>query len=357
MLHLMSVVGARPQIIKASVFHRATGSPEFKDRITCDLVHTGQHYDMNMSGNFFTELGLHEPDVNLEVSGGSHGQMTGRILERVEELIIERQPDVIVVYGDTNSTLSAALAASKLNIPVAHVEAGLRHYKKDIPEEINRLLTDHVSSYLFCSTSRSAQNLEKEGVMENVYVVGDITFDVFRHFEAHAVKPQLPGLTGKDFVVSTIHRAANTDIEHRLREIMLGLATCPYPIVLPLHPRTKGALKRFGVAVPDNVVVVEPLAYKEMIGLLKECRFVITDSGGLQKDAFFCGKRVITMSEVSPWYELIDVGMNRLVGASSEGIQESWAWADESVALPDNPFGDGLSANKMVQVILGEARN
>lgn len=348
-LKLLSIVGARPQFIKAAVFSRQVMALcDAGTDITETLLHTGQHYDFNMSESFFEELRIPTPEINLGINGGGHGKMTGQMLAAIEGELLARKPDVVVVYGDTNSTMAGALAASKLNLPIAHIEAGMRHYRRDIPEEINRVVTDHLCEYLFCSSHVSRRNLEKEGITDGVHVTGDLMYDLFRlmHPQRVAYHSETP------YVVSTLHRAANTDDASQLKSIIAGLAACPYEIVLPLHPRTRNALKNFGMQMPENVRVLEPVGYCEMLGLLDTCRFVITDSGGLQKDAYFSGKRVITMSEVSPWEELTGLDVNRLVGAETNAIKNAYAWADMPVDVKEYPYGDGHSAEAMLDIML-----
>ena len=348
-MRILSIVGARPQFIKAAMFSKAVlNAAAAGAKISEELLHTGQHFDANMSSDLFRDLGIPAPAVNLAVSGGRHGEMTGAMLPKIENEIIERQPDVVVVYGDTNSTLAGALAAAKLNVPVAHIEAGMRHYRREIPEEINRVVTDHLCRYLFCSSEVSRGNLEAEGIVEGVHVTGDITFDVFRHFETEAV----PSPYESPYVVCTVHRAANTDSEERLRGIVEGLGRCPHAVVLPLHPRTAKATAQFGVEFPANVEIIEPVSYQRMIGLIRGAEYVVTDSGGLQKDAFFCGKRVITMSEVSPWQELVDLDVDRLVGANPDAIETAYGWAAVPVSTEERPYGDGSSAVRMVEQLL-----
>ena len=348
---IVSIVGARPQFIKAAVFCAAVDSfnRTHGDSLDEVLIHTGQHYDYNMNESFFEQLPVRAPYVNLAIAGGSHGAMTGRMLEKLEAAMIDLEPDMVVVFGDTNSTLAGALAAAKLNIPVSHVEAGLRHYRMDIPEEVNRRLTDHVSALMFCSSEISAENLRREGITRGVHVVGDITYDIFKLMAASAKSGPYQEAP---YAVSTIHRAANTDDPKRLGQIIEALAHSPCDIVLPLHPRTRVAMERNALKFPTCVKVIDPVSYLEMIGMLRLASFVITDSGGMQKDAYFCNKRCITMSEVSPWQELIDLDANRLVGVEVDEIVRAFSWALAPLdSHQPNPYGDGTSANKSVSRI------
>jgi len=351
-MKILTVVGARPQFIKAAMFARAilNAKSEGHDELVEEIVHTGQHYDFEMSDAFFQELSIPEPVANLNVCGGTHGEMTGAMLPLLEQQIMQRKPDLVVVIGDTNSTMAGALAAAKLNVPVGHIEAGMRHYKRDIPEEINRVVTDHLCQLLFCSSGFSRRNLEREGITQGVYVPGDIGIDLLWHQWPRRERSTYE----QPYVVCTIHRAANTDDEQRLRSIFTALAACPHHIVLPLHPRTRNAMQRFDVRPPENVEIRPPVSSSQMLGLLERCEFVMTDSGGLQKEAYFCAKRCITLSEVTPWQELIDLDADRLVGADCEAITAAYEWARQPLETTKQPYGDGTAAEKMVRVILDE---
>lgn len=348
-MKICSVVGARPQFIKAAMLShaihkaRANGCP-----IMEDLIHTGQHFDHAMSDTFFDELRLPAPTVNLDIHGGTHAEMTGRMLPALESVFAKLRPDVVVVFGDTNSTMAAALVAAKMNVPVAHIEAGMRHYRRDIPEEINRVVTDHVSTHFFCSSKHSAMCLKEEGVTDNVYVPGDLMYDQFKAVDDGTVASH----DRKGPVLCTVHRAANTETRQRLVDIMDGLEACPHKVVLPLHPRTAKAVKHFNVALPDNVERVDPVGYQEMLGLIKMSAFVITDSGGLQKDAFFCKRRAIVLSNVSPWAELSELDVIRLTDVSAESLDEAYQWACQPVVSNEQPYGDGTAAASIVATLL-----
>ncbi|MEM0982927.1 MAG: UDP-N-acetylglucosamine 2-epimerase (non-hydrolyzing) [Planctomycetota bacterium] len=348
-MKIQTVVGARPQFVKAAMLASAFARlRESRHDVEHQIVHTGQHYDAKMSGAFFEELGIPEPVSNLGVAGGTHGEMTGAMLPLLEREIRDSAADCVVVIGDTNSTMAAALAAAKLCVPVAHVEAGMRHYKRDIPEEINRVVTDHLSDLLFCSSEHSRKALEREGITEGVSVPGDVSYDLFLWQAKKLVEPKIEG----EFAACTIHRAANTDDGDRLRSILGALAECPIPVVLPMHPRTVKSIERHGAAVPANVRVLEPVNHAEMLGLVAASRFVVTDSGGLQKEAYFSGKRCITLSEVSPWQELIDLDADLLVGADRRKIVAAFEWAMRPLAATPRPYGEGDAADRMAAAIV-----
>jgi UDP-GlcNAc3NAcA epimerase len=320
-MKLLTVIGARPQFIKAATVSRVVAD---RDDVHEVIVHTGQHYDANMSDVFFDELAIPKPDHHLGIGGGSHGQMTGRQLEAIEEVLLKEKPDTVLVYGDTNSTLAGALASVKLHIPVAHVEAGLRSFNRKMPEEINRILTDHAADMLFAPTQTAVANLSKEGIDDGkVYLVGDVMYDAAMFYRARAKKPawfdDLPVEEG-EFVLATIHRAENTDDPERLTNIIAGLGDTGRPIILPLHPRTRAKLADHGVVPAKNIVVVDPVGYLEMVWLEMNCIAVATDSGGVQKEAFFHGKPCITLRDETEWVELVTSGWNTLVGAERSAI-------------------------------------
>jgi UDP-GlcNAc3NAcA epimerase len=356
-LKLLTVVGARPQFIKAkpvsmAIAEHNVGSPDTP--IAEEIVHTGQHYDYAMSQAFFDELEIPEPVVNLEVGSGSHAEMTGAMLVRLERQIQERQPDWVLVYGDTNSTLSAALAATKLNVPVAHVEAGMRSFNRRMPEEANRVLTDHLSSLLFCPSEVSRRNLAQEGICEGVHVVGDVMYDAFLYYRAKAIPPDR---VAGSFALATLHRAENTDDPDRFRAILSAMADAPAPVVFPMHPRTRKFIQQAGIAVPEKVEVIEPVPYLSMLGYLERCAFVITDSGGLQKDAFFARKRCITVRSETEWTELVDCGMNRLVGNDPGALKAALCWALGPFETEWQPYGDGHAANLVVRALEERAKD
>lgn len=314
-MKIVTVIGARPQFIKAAVVSRAIAAHKDIKEV---IVHTGQHFDANMSDIFFEEMCIPKPDYNLNVNGLGHGAMTGQMLEKIEAVLLQEKPDWVLVYGDTNSTIAGALAAKKLHIKVAHVEAGLRSFNMDMPEEINRILTDRISDILFCPTETAVNNLKKEGYENiNCRIIrnGDVMQDAAFFYAGRAVRPKAD--IPEEFVLCTVHRAENTDNQKRLKEIFSALEyisnTCR--VVLPLHPRTKGKLSAAGYDFKhSHIFFIEPVGYLEMVWLLKHCRLVMTDSGGLQKEAYFFDKYCITLRDETEWVELVKYGYNFLAG-------------------------------------------
>lgn len=314
-MKIVTVIGARPQFIKAAVVSRAIAAHKDIKEV---IVHTGQHFDANMSDIFFEEMCIPKPDYNLNVNGLGHGAMTGQMLEKIEAVLLQEKPDWVLVYGDTNSTIAGALAAKKLHIKVAHVEAGLRSFNMDMPEEINRILTDRISDILFCPTETAVNNLKKEGYENiNCRIIrnGDVMQDAALFYAGRAVRPKAD--IPEDFVLCTVHRAENTDDPERLRNIFSALEeiskTCR--VVLPLHPRTKGKLSATGYDTNNShILFIEPVGYLEMVWMLKHCRLVMTDSGGLQKEAYFFDKYCITLRDETEWVELVKYGYNFLAG-------------------------------------------
>lgn len=317
------------------------------------IVHTGQHYDPNMSDVFFTELDIPTPHANLGVGGGTHGQNTGRMLEALEAEMLKVRPDWVLVYGDTDSTLAGALAAAKLHIPVAHVESGLRSYNRRMPEEINRVLTDHVSELLFTPTETATDNLGAEGLTgSKVIQVGDVMYDAVLHYRQSAKAPRDVNLPSR-FALSTLHRAENTDDPYRLAQIIEGLQAISdsLPVVLPLHPRTRKLLLA-GSFDLTGIHIIDPVGYLEMIWLLDRCELVVTDSGGLQKEAYFFKKPCLTTRDETEWVELVQHGVNILVGANSEHIAsafEGQAWQSGDFTKP--LYGHGDSSEKILAAL------
>jgi UDP-GlcNAc3NAcA epimerase len=351
---ILTIIGARPQFIKASVVSRA-----FKEHcsdVNEIIVHTGQHYDANMSNVFFDELDIPKPFYNLGIGGGSHGQNTGRMIERLEGLMMDLLPQRVLVYGDTDSTLAGALAAVKLHIPVAHVEAGLRSFNRNMPEEINRILTDQVSDILFCPTHVAFSNLEQEGFTNKpvkFFNVGDVMHDSALFFAERSVKPEAFKFSGA-FVLATLHRAENTDNIERLSSIVDGLNYVHAyiaPVVLPLHPRTRNLLIKHGLTL--KVDLIDPVGYLEMIWLLQRAGMVLTDSGGLQKEAFFFGKACVTMRDQTEWVELVEHGANELVGADSTKIVKA-VQRNFTRVVEDNYslYGGGQAAQRIAELLL-----
>lgn len=309
----MTIIGTRPEFIQIGPLTknlRKMGHTEI-------LVNTGQHYDDNMSQIFFRELALPQPDIDLEVGSGSHAQQTGQMMMKIEDVLIREQPDYIAVYGDTNSTLAGTLVAAKLHIPIVHVESGLRSYDRRMPEEINRVTTDHLSNILFAPTDKAIQNLANEGITDGVYNVGDVRVDVLAELTSSADEriselSKNLDIPTDNFILATIHRAENTDDELRLRKIIEVVNSPDLPIVLPVHPRLKKMMSTYQLSFSDNVHAIEPVGFLDMVTLLYGCNLVITDSGGLQKESYMMKRQTITLRDSTEWVETIDAGWNRL---------------------------------------------
>jgi UDP-N-acetylglucosamine 2-epimerase len=314
---VLTVVGARPQFVKAAPLSRA-----LRRQVREVLVHTGQHYDHEMSQAFFDQLGIPAPDRHLGVGSGSHGEMTGRMLEALEKVLQEVRPNLVIVLGDTNSTLAGALAAAKLDIPVAHVEAGLRSFDPRMPEEINRRLTDHLSRLLFCPTPTSVRNLRAEGIRRGVHRVGDVMMDAVLQNLARArqLSPAAPRPAPGTYYLATIHRQENVDEPDRLLALLGALERLPHPTILPVHPRTRERMKSMGLEPGGALRLVSPQGYLEMLLLVRGARAVFTDSGGVQKEAFILGTPCVTLRDTTEWVETLKGGVNRLVGADPQLI-------------------------------------
>jgi UDP-N-acetylglucosamine 2-epimerase len=347
-MRFASIIGARPQFIKLAPVSRA-----LRRSHTEVIIHTGQHYDDGLSGTFFRELGIPPPDYSLDVGSGPHGAQTGRMLEAIEGTLMRERPDGVIVYGDTNSTLAGALAAVKLHIPVAHVEAGLRSFNRALPEEINRIVADHVATRLFCPTELARRRLAAEGVVDGVELVGDVMCDLLLQVRpllaerANALLPQLDVTPGA-YVLATMHRSANTDDPARLRRIMRALGDLALPVVFPLHPRTRYALRRHAIAPAHAIHVVDPVGYLDMLTLERHAFRVITDSGGVQKEAFMLGVPCVTLREDTEWPETVDAGWNVLVGDSPTAIADA-ARRPAPEAPPGRPFGEGDAAVRIAR--------
>jgi len=350
-MKILTILGARPQFIKAGSVSREIAKHSDIQEI---IVHTGQHYDANMSDIFFDEMKIPKPDYFLGIGGKSHGVMTGQMIEKIEEVAMNENPDWIMVYGDTNSTLAGAIVASKLHIKLAHIEAGLRSFNMKMPEEVNRILTDRVSNILFCPTGIAIQNLANEGY-ENldckILKSGDVMQDGAIFYKNLAVKPNIE--IKKDFILCTIHRAENTDDEKRLRNIFEALEEIAKEkqIFLPIHPRTKKILENLKIDI-ENLTIIEPVGYLEMVWLIANCSFVMTDSGGLQKEAYFFEKQCVTLRDETEWVELVDCGANTLVGADKEKILE--AYKNNSEFNKQNSKLDLYGAGKASENIIKE---
>jgi len=350
-MKVFTVIGARPQFVKAAVVSRAFA--QHRTDVQEVLVHTGQHYDANMSDVFFDELDIPKPTHNLGIGGGSHGQNTGRMLEQLDTLMTAENPDWVLVYGDTDSTLAGALAAAKLHIPLAHVEAGLRSYNRRMPEEINRVLTDYVSNMLFVPTMVAQENLAKEGIAaDRVHVVGDVMYDAALYYKARARQPRWFAALGLDeFALCTVHRAENTDSTPRMKGILDGLGAAKIPVVLPLHPRTRKLLANMNLSLAPNIHVVDPVGYLEMVWLEAHCKLVATDSGGVQKEAYFHQKPCITLRDETEWVELVEGGHNAIVGANPTKIAEAIN-SDRHIEHYPALYGNGASAERIVSELI-----
>lgn len=347
---IVTIVGARPQFIKAAPLSRALDG-----RVREVLVHTGQHHDAQMSDVFFAELGLKVPHHHLGISGGTHGAQTGAMMAAIEDVLVRESPAAVLVYGDTNSTLAGALAAVKLHIPIAHVEAGLRSFNRRMPEEINRVLTDHMSSWLYTPAEGSRRQLSAEGITAGVHVVGDIMFDAVLHYRERAARSLVLdrlGLQPSDYYVCTIHRAENVDDLDCLRRLFTAIEGLPRRVVLPAHPRLRKQLAAAALQVGANVQLVDPLGYLDMLHLLRHSKVVLTDSGGLQKEAYYCDVRCVTLREETEWVETVAVGWNVLVGTDVPTIQR--AVHDAEGARPAHPalYGAGDTAVRIAALLV-----
>lgn len=350
-MKIVTIVGARPQFIKAAPVSKAlqeAGHTEF-------LLHTGQHYDYGMSQVFFDELGLPEPDANLNIRSGNHGQQTGQMLIGIEEVLLKEKPDWVLVYGDTNSTLAGALATVKLHIPLAHVEAGLRSYNREMPEEHNRVLTDHCADLLFCPTKTAVENLAKEGVTKGVHEVGDPMYDAVLMFSEKSAKTstilQDLGLEKGGYLIATVHRAYNTDAPQTLEALFSALAAIREKVIFPIHPRTRQRLQDFGILDYDssNLQLIDPVTYLDMLMLEQNARMILTDSGGVQKEAFFFAVPCLTLRPETEWVETVQSGWNILVDIEPEHIMAGLQHRFPSVDQQPKLFGTGQSARAIVQ--------
>ncbi|MDP8267163.1 MAG: UDP-N-acetylglucosamine 2-epimerase (non-hydrolyzing) [Candidatus Tenebribacter davisii] len=350
-MKLLTIIGARPQFIKAAAVSREIAKHEDINEI---IVHTGQHFDDNMSDIFFRQMHIPKPDYNLDINSLTHGAMTGRMIEKIEEVLLKEKPDWVLVYGDTNSTIAGSLAAKKLHIKVAHVEAGLRSFNRRMPEEINRILTDKISDILFCPTDTAVQNLQKEGIGKNslaqIVKCGDVMQDAAIFYSNMAQKPDLE-LPAK-FILATIHRAENTDDPERMNSIFNAFAEISndIPIILPLHPRTKKIIANSKLITQNSqLIFINPVGYLEMIYLLQKCSLVMTDSGGLQKEAFFFKKPCVTLRDETEWVELVEKGFNEIVGAEKNSIISGY---EKMIQIkPDyniNLYGNGEASKKII---------
>lgn len=351
MIKIVTIIGARPQFIKAAALSREIAKHNDIQEI---IIHTGQHFDANMSDIFFEEMDIPKPHYNLNINSLSHGAMTGQMLEKIEAILLKEKPDWVLVYGDTNSTIAGALAARKLHIKVAHVEAGLRSYNMAMPEEINRILTDRISDLLFCPTETAINNLKKEGFDTfNCKVVksGDVMQDAAIYYSQ---KEQKPNIDLPDrFILATIHRAENTDDPVRLQNIMEALNDIARetPVILPLHPRTAKIIQNSKFKI-QNLKIIEPVGYLEMVYMLNRCKLVMTDSGGLQKEAFFFKKPCITLRNETEWVELVEHGFNVLAGANKNKILDSYHNVSFDSDFNIDLYGNGNASKNIISTLL-----
>jgi UDP-N-acetylglucosamine 2-epimerase len=346
---IASIVGARPQFIKAAPVSSALAS-SFNEV----LIHTGQHYDYGMSDIFFKEMKMRPPDFNLGAGGGSHGEQTGRMLIEMEKVLAAVKPDCVLVYGDTNSTLAGALVAAKAQIPLAHVEAGLRSHNRAMPEEINRVLTDHISTFLFCPTDAAIENLAKEGITKGVHRVGDVMYDALLHNLATARKRskilKTLGVEKGGYSLATVHRAANTDDPAHMTSILKAFGLLASPVIFPVHPRTRKAIREAGLTVGKNVRMIDPIGPLDILVLQENAGCILTDSGGMQKEAYLLGVRCITLREETEWVETVEAGWNRLCGVDEEAIITAFgSWFPSG----DRPlfYGDGTASEQIHRVL------
>lgn len=363
-MKIVTIIGARPQFIKAAMVSRAIlnhNRQSDKELIEEKILHTGQHYDKNMSDIFFNKLEIPKPAWQMHCGGiGSHTKMTAQMLVEIEKALLESMPDRVLVYGDTNSTMAGALAATQLHIPVVHVEAGLRSFNRQMPEEINRILTDHIAEQLFCPTYNAVQNLQNEGITRNVFHSGDVMYDAALTFgkvaEQKSTIMTTLGLNKRSFYLCTVHRAENTDDKERLTQIIHALtetATAECPVVLPLHPRTRSYLDTYGlhktIAANPHVKVIEPVDYLDMVMLEKEAAAILTDSGGVQKEAYFHRTPCITLRQETEWTETVDAGWNQLAGYKTGKIIQSLHIQPERKEIQE--YGDGHAAEKIIKAM------
>ena len=351
-MKVITILGARPQFVKAAMVSNIIRHYGELNEV---IIHTGQHFDDQMSGIFFTDMNIPRSKYNLGIHSLSHAAMTGRQLERIEEILLEEKPDYVLVYGDTNSTLAGALAGAKLNIPVVHIEAGLRSFNKKMPEEINRVLTDHLSELLFVPTTSAVNNLESEGIQQDrIHLVGDVMYDAVLHFSHLAENSSTIlsdlGLIDKEYILATVHRQGNTDSLKKLQNIFSSFSECSLPVVIPLHPRTKKKIEELDIHINGSVQIVEPVGYLDMLILEKNANKIATDSGGVQKEAYFFHVPCITLRDETEWIELVEIGANQIVGTDRGKITKALN-GDVPAFSSSLDFGEGKTANKIVEIM------
>lgn len=353
-MKIVTILGARPQFIKAGSVSREISNRADIEEI---IIHTGQHYDSNMSDVFFSQMKIPKPDYFLGIGGKSHGAMTGQMIEKIEEILLKESPNWVLLYGDTDSTLAGAIAASKLNIKIAHVEAGLRSYNMKMPEEINRILTDRVSSILFCPTSTAIENLKNEGYANmncTVLDIGDVMYDGALFYSHMAIKPKDVIHSSNSFILCTVHRAENTDDPNKLYNIFMALSEIAKKvhIILPLHPRTKKLIEQYNIDLTDKITIIDPVGYLEMVWLIRNSELIMTDSGGLQKEAFFFEKPCITLRDETEWSELVENRFNILVGADYNRIVATYNEFTFNTDFSQKFYGDGNTSKKICDSLM-----
>jgi UDP-N-acetylglucosamine 2-epimerase (non-hydrolysing) len=349
-MKIISLIGARPQFVKEAIIHEQINKTEIEEII----VHSGQHYDVNMSDIFFQTLNIKKPDYNMNIGSGSHGEMTGKIMIEFEKIVQKEKPDMVLVYGDTNTTLAGAIVASKLKIPVAHIEAGIRQEPKDMPEEINRVLTDKISNLMFCASKTSVENLKKENQTKGVHFTGDVMYDLYKKLEDKFLyeKYEELELEKENYILMTMHRDFNVDKKEKLEKIskQIEKISKETQIIFPIHPRTKKRIKEFGLEKHyEKVKTIEPIDYLNLMGLVKNSKKVVTDSGGLQKEAYFAKKEAIVIMPDSGWRELTDIGWNKL--ANEENLYKKTV-EDTKINYPENIYGRGNAGELIVNKII-----
>lgn len=355
-MRIATIVGARPQFIKAAAVSR-----KLRRHHEELLIDTGQHYDYEMSGIFFDGLELPRPDVSLNIGSGSHGHQTGAMLKSIEEVLLAERPDCVLIYGDTNSTLAGALAASKLSIPIAHVEAGLRSYNRRMPEEINRVIADHLSTLLICPSNSAVANLAAEGITENVHLAGDVMLDVL-NWAKERVATKRPailerlGLNERGYLLATVHRSENTDDRNRLARILQAFDSLDEPIIFPVHPRARKVITELDIHCRPHVHFVDPFGYLDMVAVARGARLILTDSGGLQKEAYWLGVPCVTLRNETEWVETVENGWNVLAGAETERIV-SMVRTFVPPGFQPGLYGDGSAADKCVELLAGKSKS
>lgn len=347
-IKILTILGARPQFVKAAAVSRVIKG---ENQIVEKIFHSGQHYDSNMSDIFFHQMDIPKPDYQFNISGRTHAKMTAEMMVAIEEIVLQQQFDFIMVYGDTNTTLAGALVASKQHIPLIHVEAGLRSFNKKMPEEINRVLTDHVADILFAPTVQAERNLKAEGITNGVHLIGDVMYDATLFYKQAMKKPGNLEIS-RDFYLCTIHRQENTDDKQKLENIIKALREIALltPIILPLHPRTKNAIQNLNIDT-YGITIIDPVGYFEMIYLLEHCSGVITDSGGLQKESYFFHKPTLILRDETEWIELVENEVAILVGSDTKRILEGFTKLHSGIVFPPNLYGDGEASHKIINIL------